>query len=292
MKKILITGGAGFIGAHLVRACREGGFEVHAPSRTELNLADAQSIDEYVEKVKPSIVFHLATSSLMSGKTEGLETLLKINVEGTIRLMDAAERCGVGAFINMGSFVEYGPKQHPLREDMLCEPVEMYALSKLAATLYGQGLAKRSGFPCVTFRLFTPYGPGIQPGRLIRTMIEKILTGDSVPLSDADVARDFIYVHDIIPLLLEAMDKAAQNKGKIFNLGSGNRTTIAELVSVAEEETGKKAEAHWGAFPTQSYDSKLWQADMTKTFGAFEWRPRTALAEGIRSTAAWLGSNA
>lgn len=291
MKKILVTGGTGFIGSHLVRTLKEQGYTVYAPGRAQLNLLDAAQIADYIEALKPSHIFHLAASTLMSGKTEGIEALVKINIEGTIQLMDAAQKCGVKAFINCGSFVEYGPKQKPLWEDMLCQPVELYAISKLATTLYGQGLSKRTGFPCVTLRLFTPYGPGIQAGRLVRMVIEKTIAGEPLQLSDAYVARDFIYVDDIVTLLIEAGLNARIHKGEIFNAGSGIRTTIAELVETVEKETGTQALAEWGAFPTQSYDSKLWQADMTKTFAAFNWRPRVTLAEGIHNTAVWLGSH-
>lgn len=288
MGRILVTGGSGFIGAHLVQTLKARGDETYAPSHHELDITDREAVAAYVQKIKPSQVFHLATSTLISGKTADYQTVLRTNVEGSIALLDAASVAGVISLVQMGSFVEYGPKQEPLREDMRCEPVETYAVSKLAATLYGQGLAKRTSFPAITMRLFTPYGPGIQEGRLVRTLLEKIAAGEPIPLSSPDIARDFIYVDDIVSALLEVSSRASALRGEVFNLGSGECTALSDLVSLAEHVIGKKADVQWDAYPVQSYDSKLWQADMQKTFAALTWRPQVTLSEGLTRTFAWL----
>lgn len=288
MARILVTGGGGFIGKHLVQVLMALGDDVSTPSHGELDITNREAVIAYVQQVKPARVFHLAASTLMSGKTADPQTVLRTNIEGTVNLMDAVSAAGTEAFIHMGSFVEYGPKQEPLREDMRCEPIEIYAVSKLAATLYGQGLAKRTSFPVVTMRLFTPYGPGIQEGRLVRTLLEKIATGEPIPLSSPDIARDFIYVDDIVSALLEAGSRASTLRGEVFNLGNGERTALSDLASLAEQVVGKKADIQWNAYPVQSYDSKLWQADMQKTFATFDWRPQVPLQEGLRRTFAWL----
>lgn len=304
-RDVLITGATGFIGLHTVHALLKGGYRVHVLTRPSsdisvlgecankivvhtVDITDREAVFAVIKLAAPTHIFHLATSTIMSGKTADAKTLLATNIEGTINLMDAAAHVGVPSFINMGSFLEYGPKSRPVAEDERCDPVELYAVTKLAATLYGQGLARRTGFPCITFRLFTPYGPGIQKGRLVRTLIEKVRAGEEVPLVKRTIARDFIYVEDIPALLIEASNHASGHVGEIFNLGSGTHTTMQELVQRVEDAVGAKARVQWDVFPTLSYDSELWEADMKKTFSAFSWRPETSLEEGLRRVVAHL----
>lgn len=304
-ENVLVTGATGFIGLHTVRALLRRGYQVHILVRPSsdrsvlgecakkvvvhaVDITDREAVIAAIKRAAPTHVFHLATSTIMSGKTADARTLLSTNTEGTVNLMDAAAHTEVSSFITMGSFLEYGPKDHPVTEDERCDPVELYAVTKLAATLYGQGLAHRTGFPCITFRLFTPYGPGIQKGRLVRTLIEKVRAGEEVPLVKRTIARDFVYVEDIPALLIEAATHASRYAGEIFNLGSGTHTTMQELVQRVEDAVGTRARVQWDAFPTLSYDSELWEADMRKTFAAFAWRPETSLEEGLRRVVAHL----
>jgi UDP-glucose 4-epimerase len=300
MKKALLTGGTGFVGVHLIRELIAAGYEVHVLARPSLersnphdkaqvvvheaDLTDRVGVSTALNAAAPDYVFHLATSPLMSGKTADAKTLIAVNVEGSVNVMNAAAEAEVAAFINMGSFSEYGPKQHPVAEDERCDPVEPYAVTKLAATLYGQGLARRGLLPCVTFRLFTPYGPGIQPGRLVRNLIEKVRAGEDIPLTKPSISRDFVYVEDIPRLLIEGAEKISAGVGQIFNLGTGTPTTLEALLRIVEKEIGIQANPKWGAAPVQSYDSELWQANMEKTFSTFAWRPKTQLLEGIQKT--------
>ncbi len=303
--KVLVTGATGFIGLHTVRALLMHGYQVHVLVRPSTNLSvlhefaerivvhsaditDREKVFSTIKTAAPVHIFHLATSILMSGKTSDAKTLISTNVEGTINLMDAAVQVKVSSFINMGSFLEYGPKNHQVTEDERCDPIELYAVTKLAATLYGQGLARRNGFPCITFRLFTPYGPGIQKGRLVRNLLEKVRAGEEIPLVKPTIARDFIYVEDIPALLIEAATHASAHAGEIFNLGSGIRTTMQELVRRAEDAVGVQARVQWNAFPLQSYDCELWEAEMKKTFSAFAWRPKTSIEDGLRRIVALL----
>lgn len=284
MKKLLITGPTGFLGSHIVEQARERGYEVHVLAHKDVPLENRAAVEILLQVVRPDAVIHPATSTLMSGRTADPETLIATNVTGAVHLMDAAAAVGVKAFINIGSIAECGPKDSLIKETDLCEPSELYAVTKLAATTYGQSLAVRKGFPFMSFRLTTPYGPRIQQGRLVRVLIEKTLQGELIPLSSPDISRDYVYVSDIPPLLFEALDKAAEYKGEIFNLGSGVPVTIRELLRAIEGVVGKSALPQWGAFPVQSYDKKLLVADMNKSFSKFSWRPTTELTQGLELT--------
>ncbi len=305
MPKAIVTGGTGFVGLHLVRALVADGFDVTVLIRASsdetvfgdvlskitvrrVDLFHREEVFAAFADTGPSHLFHLATSTLMSGKTADPETLVSTNIVGSVNVMDAAFESGALSCVSMGSFAEYGPKDHPVKEDERCDPVELYAVSKLAATLYGQGLARRYSFPCITFRLFTPYGPGIQKGRLLRIVIEKIKAGESVPLASPTISRDFIFVSDIPPLLIEAAQRAPEHVGQIYNLGSGIPSTLEEIVTIVSKQLDIKALPEWNAFPRQSYDSELWEADMSHTFSAFSWRPTTPLMDGVKQVIASL----
>lgn len=289
MRRFLITGPTGFLGSHIVEQAQERGYEVHVLSHKEVALEDRNAVENLLQTVRPDVVIHPATSTLMSGKTADPHTLISTNIEGAVNLIDVAAAVGVKAFINIGSIAESGPKDDRIKETDVCEPSELYAVTKLAATTYGQSLAERKGFPFMSFRLTTPYGPRIQQGRLVRVLIEKTLRGEPIPLSSPDISRDYVYVGDIPSLLFEALDKATEYKGEIFNLGSGVPVTIGELLQVIEGVVGKKALPQWGAFPVQSYDKKLLVADMDKTFSTFSWRPTVELAQGVKNTVTALG---
>ena len=221
---------------------------------------------------------------MVSGRGAKNETIIQTNVGGTIALLDAASTVGFDFFVITGSFLEYGFKDHPIREDERCEPGELYGVTKLAGTLYGSALARARKQPIVTLRIFTPYGPQNDERRLTHLLISSALRGEPISLTRPTVSRDFIFAPDAVELILEASEKAGEYRGEIFNAGSGVRTPIGDAVSYILERTASKSEVKWGGFRSVSYDSDAWQADMTKTFSHFEWKPKHSLYEGLDTT--------
>ncbi|OGH59398.1 MAG: hypothetical protein A2725_01050 [Candidatus Magasanikbacteria bacterium RIFCSPHIGHO2_01_FULL_33_34] len=304
-KKILVTGGAGFIGSHLVERLVSEGYDVnilikettdtwrieHILDKVNLHyvsLLDKNSLESFVNKLKPYGVFHLAASNIASGVTAGDEDVLNTNILGFKNLVDSLKDIDYNFFVNTGSFMEYGPKQYPVKESDLCEPTELYSISKLSATLYGQAVAKTSNKPIITFRLFTPYGPKIQKGRLVYEVVKRALDGRDIEITNKDVSRDFIYVGDLVDLYMSAIDSAKNNKGGIFNAGSGKAVQLGELVKIVMNLTGSKSNINWGERPLLDYDSKLWQADMENTFKNFNWKPKYSLEAGLKEVINYL----
>ena len=304
-KKVLITGAGGFIGSHLTQRLIKGGAEVHIILRKKsdtwriknllprLNvyrgdLADAEFLKKTAKKINPQGIFHLATSTIMSGVRASNEEIIRTNIMGSANLIDALESVNYEYFINTGSFSECGLKNRPIKESDVCEPAELYSITKLAQTLYGQAVARTKDKPILTFRIFTPYGPAVQEGRLIYNMIYRALHDQGINLTEPSTVRDFIYVDDIIELYLEAAGKAGDLKGEIFNAGSGVKTSFGDLADKILKITGSKSKVNWGAFPPVHYDSDKWQADMTKTFSRFDWRPKYDLDRGLAKTIDWL----
>jgi nucleoside-diphosphate-sugar epimerase len=294
LHKALVTGGSGFVGSHLVERLSALGFEVHAATRRgapgrrvhALDIADPAAVQALIRDIQPQHIFHLAASNIMSGATSSAEDVVRVNILGTLNLLQAAKDSAIESFVMTGSFLEYGAKGRPLRETDLCEPVELYAASKLSATLLGQSFGRTKQLPVVVFRLFTPYGPRVQKGRLVHEVIKNALAHEPIPLTHKDNARDFIHVDDVCALLVEGSGRAKEYAGEVFNLGSGQKTRLEDLIALVVGNANSKSVPQWEALPSVAYDANSWQADMTKTFNAFAWRPRISIIEGIAGTIA------
>lgn len=306
---ILVTGAAGFIGSNLVRRLVAVGHQVCILVKPSTNLVRIQEVlpkitcyhvdlldfgglKRELEGIRPQGVFHLAASNIQSGVTAEDSEVVKTNILGTRNLLQSLSQIDYDFFINLGSFLEYGPKSGPIKESELCAPTELYSITKLAATLYGQTVARRDNKPVITFRLFTPYGPAIQSGRLIYEVITRALWNEEISLTQPKIARDFIFVEDLLDLLLEAKDKAKDCKGEIFNAGSGQATTLEFVVNEVLKITGSKSKIKWGAFKNVAYDNEFWQADLSKTCANFAWRPAHTLSSGLAETIDWFKKTA
>lgn len=304
VKKVFVTGAAGFVGSHLAHKLVKDGYEVHILIRPSTNLdrirdivpglylhtgdlADRDGIRRILHGIKPDGIFHLAVSTIASGVTAPADDVIKSNFLGTVNLIDAVRDIDIKFFINTGSFMEYGSKKYPSKESDSCEPGELYSITKLAGTLYARAMAQSAQKPIITFRLLTPYGPFIQKERLIYRVIASALEGSDISLTEPQVARDFIFIDDIVSLYQEAADNAQKFAGEIFNLGSGKLTTIGSLADCVLQYTASSSKVRWGNFPSVSYDNRMWLADMEKTFSHFSWRPKVTLEDGLKKTIEW-----
>ena len=302
---IVVTGGFGFIGATLVRRLLRSGHDVHIFKKQETDtsrltgvlpgltvhaedLTDVKHLEATVSHIRPRGVFHCAAANIQSGVVAGNRSILETNVMGIANLLAVIAPIEYDFFVNIGSFLEYGKQPAPLRESHVPEPANMYAISKLAGTLYAQSIGREEQRPVVTLRLMTPYGPGIQKGRLIHEVVRSALRNQPIRLTAPNVVRDFIFVEDFARLCLTAVASARAHCGEIFNAGTGCSTTLNEVVEIVCRLTDSKSQVLWGGFPSVAYDSDVWRADMTKTNATFDWRPEVALEEGIRRTIEWM----
>ncbi len=143
-----------------------------------------------------------------------------------------------------------------------------------------------------TLRLYSAYGPYEEPSRLVPTLIREGLRGRLPVLVDPSVARDFVYVDDVVDAFLAAAARSSRDDpGAVYNVGTGRQTTVQEAVEVARRMLDVAVEPQWGTMPNRLWDTSVWVADNRKICAELGWRPRHTFEEGFRKTVAWFAQN-
>jgi len=308
MKKVLITGGAGFIGANFVYKFLELGYDVIVAEKKGVDLwrlekikdkidfcftelAKYNEIEKFITEKKPEIVLHFAVYGAYQRTQQDIDTTIDVNLKGTINLVNACNKLGVRCFINTGTNSEYGIKNSPMKETDILEADNLYAITKGAATMHCQMMARKFSFPVATMRPFAVYGYYEEKERLIPIIIKSCLTNTKLELSSPDSVRDFIFIEDLIDAYLLAIENIQKIKGEIFNIGSGKQCTIAGVVKLIKNITNSDIAPEYGQIRPAQTEPKLWVADISKIEKLLGWRPRYILEDGLKKDIEWFKKN-
>ena len=305
-KKYLVTGSSGFIGSVLLRKLLDNNKDVYVILRKQSNtwrindlldkvtvynsdLSNVSELTQIIRKVKPNIIFHLATNGAYSYQKNS-NKIIHTNILGTWNLLQACNTTDYELFVNTGSSSEYGFKKFAMKETDILEPASYYAVTKCAQTLLCSHIAKQEKKPIVTIRPFAVYGPYEEPKRFMPTLMKALLFNKKMGLVSPEIARDFIYIDDIVDAYLK-IKELKNNHGEYFNIGTGLQSTIKDVVETAIKITGKNAQFKWGSMENRNWDTSNWVADISKAKQLLNWVPKTNLEQGIRLTWNWFRKN-
>jgi UDP-glucuronate 4-epimerase len=311
MSKILITGGAGFIGSHLAERLLATGHEVaviddlndfYSPAWKRANLAgiaragsirfdeadicDIARVNQIFGEFRPDKVIHLAARAGVRPSLEQPLLYERVNVNGTMVLLEACRQYGVGKFVFASSSSIYGlANKVPFTEDdMASLPISPYAATKIAGEKICYTYSHLYRIQTVCLRFFTVYGPRQRPDLAIRKFTEMIDRGDPIPVfGDGSAGRDYTYVEDIIQGVLAASE--FDSPYDIFNLGNASPVSLSELIQTIETAVGKKAKIQ--RLPMQPGDVPITYADISKARRILGYAPKTPFPEGIDKFVQW-----
>lgn len=308
MAKVLITGGAGFIGANAARRFIDEGYDVrvlddlsfgnleNVPSKAEF-IHGSVTDDAIVTKstLGADVVVHLAAWRSVFQSVEKPVEVNLVNAIGTLRILEAAKVNNVRTVLIASSSSVYGgadvlptPESAPLR------PKSPYAVSKIAAEYYAQVYAYLYGLNTICFRFFNIYGPLQDPNSLYAAVIplfmEKIISGNSVEIhGDGKQTRDFTYVDDAVDAMLKVLAAdSSRVRGKVYNIGAGSPCSIIELAELISQVCNKELNISY--VNPRIGDVKHSYADVSAAKRDFGYNPRWKLVEGIQAVKSWFTS--
>lgn len=308
--KSLVTGGAGFIGSHLVDRLLELGYEVividdfssgkkenieHHKHNPNLQIFAKNICDKEIEDLfkNVSIVFHLAAIPRVQFSIKFPEKTNKANIDGTLNVLELAKKAGVKRFVYSASSSAYGNQEKlPLIETMNPNPLSPYALQKLVGEYYCKLYYLLFGMETICLRYFNVYGPRQDPSGgyacLIPKSIDLILQEKSPEIyGDGEQTRDFTYVKDVVEANISAATTNNEKSfGEIFNVGNNNNLSVNQVVKKIIGTKNIKIE-----YKPPVIEPKNTLADISKIREILKWYPRFNFEEGIKETIDWFKSN-
>lgn len=300
---ILVTGAAGFLGANLFNILCQNRDDVYAVVRREkgwrlekarddhiiaVDLNDPVQIKNVVETINPQTVFDCAAYGAYSFE-EDASLIHQTNYQSIVSLVSTLSSRNLAAFVHAGSSSEYGNNCAAPKEDDVCIPNSDYSLSKLAATNYLKFVGEKKKFPCASLRLYSVYGPLEDTSRLIPNLLRHALQGKLPPFVDPLTSRDFVHVDDVCAAFIITASKMNPNiYGQVFNIGSGQKTTIRELAEVAGDLFHISQAPIFGSMQARKWDLQDWYSDPSKADQVLGWRASIGLAEGLKKMSEWV----
>ncbi|HEY9715770.1 MAG TPA: SDR family NAD(P)-dependent oxidoreductase [Chroococcales cyanobacterium] len=306
-KTSLLTGASGFVGANLARRLLRDGHKVHLLVRKghatwrlndisahcaihEIDLLDFEQLSNVIAKIKPDWIFHLAANGAYSWQND-FDQIVATNFTATVNLVRACLATEFGAFVNTGSSSEYGLKDHPPGEEEGLEPNSHYAAAKASATIFCKHLAAANKVHIPTLRLYSVYGSWEEPNRLMPAMIVHGLNKQLPPLVDKDIARDYIYIDDVLDAYIAAAETETDEPGAVYNVGTGVQTSIGEVVEIARSLLDIDEQPQWGSMPNRKWDTTVWVSNNRKLQERLGWRPEHNFKQGFAEFVDWFKSD-
>jgi UDP-glucuronate 4-epimerase len=308
---VLVTGGAGFIGSHLVDAllargervvCLDNFNDYYSPAIKRDNVAahlsndgyvlvegdvrDAELVAQVFEEHAIERVAHLAAMAGVRYSVERAPLYVEVNVQGTVNLLEAARKRGVANFVFASTSSIYGKTDEvPFREEQVADrPLAPYPASKKACEVMGYAYHNLFDLNFTALRFFTAYGPRVRPDMLCFMVMDRIVRGEEITLFNAgELHRDWTYIEDIVAGVVAALDRPLGYE--VINLGRGEPVRVGDFVQIGEELVGKPARLSTPDAPPT--EPPITYADVSKARRLLDYAPGTSIRDGLARTWAW-----
>jgi UDP-glucose 4-epimerase len=292
--KVLVTGGAGFIGSHVVDRLRAQGIaprildvrrSPHHPSKVEHAVADLLDIDAVEAAMKGcDAVIHLAASADVDEVARDPAHAEAVNARGTLNVLEAARRAGVKRIVYASTIWVYGNKTGTVSEEDPVElPDHLYTATKLAGEMYCRSYAALYGLQCTVLRFGIPYGPRARPAGVIPLFVTKALAGEPLTIAGEGLqSRRFVYVEDLADGVVRGL--SAHATGRTYNLVGDESVTIRGIADTVRDLVGELRVVHTPARTADFQGAEVCGARAAEELG---WRPQTSFADGVERYLEW-----
>ena len=300
--RLLVVGGNGFIGRHVVERGVACGWQVTSLSRSlpatpghgtsaahmvVADIADAEQLRSALGEAAFDYVVNCGGSIDHTPLSRGGRSVLDCHFGGVLNLVQTVDRRALRAFVNIGSSDEYGDAPAPQSETAREAPISPYSLGKAAATHLLQMLHRTEGIPAITLRLFLTYGPGQDARRFVPQVVRGCLEDRTFPASAGEQIRDFCFVDDTVAAVFAAL-RAPAAHGEVINVASGVPVAIREVIETVRRLVGKGT-PRFGDIPYRPGESMALYANISRARSLLDWQPTVPLVAGLERVIRSLG---
>lgn len=308
---VLITGGNGFIGSHLIKRLIDQGKNPVAILRPgsnrsrlqglenkitiyEANIADDKTLQKIFDKVRPELVFHLASFGVYSYTDHSpgiVSAVIETNIKGLLNVIYTAHSSDTKLLINTGTCFEYGSKVTPFDEDEKLSPLNPYGVSKMTGTFLAQMLSKTIRLPIVTLRPFTVYGPYEDERRFISTITKQCLSGKNLTLTKETIIRDYVFIDDVVDAYMCTAERGEDLSGEAINIATGIGNDLESVArKIISLTRTKDIKIDKGAFPSRPGEVPILIGSPKKAQKLLNWKAKYTLLQGLKKTINWIQS--
>ena len=290
-KNILIIGGTGFIGYHLIKKCLKKKFNITCVSTSrpikknyffnvKYIICDIRNKKKLKKKINGKYNFVINLAGYVNHSK--FKKTFTSHYNGCVNVANIFKKKNIEHFVQIGSSLEYGKKTCPQKEDIKCNPVSNYGLAKFKSSQYLLNLFETYNFPCTIIRLYQAYGPNQKNNRLIPFVINSCIRNKKFPCTDGIQKRDFLYIDDLIDLIFKII-RSKKTKGEIINAGSGRPIKIKNLIKLIKKYS-KGGNPNFGQIKMRKDEILNLYPSINKARQLLNWKPKVSIKDGLRKT--------
>ena len=297
-KRVLITGGSGFIGKHLQNKLFNWGAVItivdknpqqHTRSINAIkcDICNYKNLEKVIKDISPEIVFHLAANIDRSPSFDIMRNMISVNLVGTLNLLESLKNISsCQSIIVAGTSEEYGNNQVPFKEYYKEDPISPYSFSKVSVSYLCKMLFNIYKLPIIILRPTLAYGPGQKETMFIPTLINALLRNERFIMTPGEQTRDFVFIDDLVNAYVQT-GVSEGHFGEIFNIGSGKAYKIKDIAYRISSFLDKRNFLEIGARDYRKSEIMSYFVDISKAKKLLNWVPKIDIDEGLKKTVEW-----